>query len=570
VSDILDGRLAFAFIVSILDAVLLSLIGLWLYRRAVHALMGGSTGVAPSRQKEGVQSGPRAGHFALRPAASERPPRSGARLRAPHSRRVSVAYGLGAALHAGVITAFDVAAEPPPSPLGVFAKWWIYTWPILPTLFALHVLDGRGRVRALLQHVAAGAAAMLAFSVAWQLAVTSLSLAAFSNVAWMLAGFAFTAAPPFALVWLSGWRRVRAVTPVALAATLVFGFGLIASMDVLIFAADRASSMVLGLSGATSVRFVRYAPFLLMSLPLGGVAWAILRALARGYARKRFSDVQLVIDCWWVIVTAEQVAVVLARSYGPKSLLIGALAFGVYRVGVGLALAGARRAQHPGRRLLLLRVFGYQRRTEALFDRVAQRWRDYGPVQLIGGVDLAARTIDPGDIWAFLGGRLSEQCIATPEQIEPRIAALDGARDPDGRFRVNEIYCRSHTWRAALQRLLGVTDLVLMDLRTFSAHNDGCEFELQQLLRQLETDQVLVVCDRTTDIGHLELVLDRAWLAAQRDGQSRGAPHFRVCRIERQSARELNELFQTLLEAGGLDAAEGRAASPPRAALAAR
>ena len=60
------------------------------------------------------------------------------------------------------------------------------------------------------------------------------------------------------------------------------------------------------------------------------------------------------------------------------------------------------------RRLLLLRVFGYQARTESLFDRVAQAWRFHGPVQLIAGVDLAMRTVDPGDVLALLNGRLAE------------------------------------------------------------------------------------------------------------------------------------------------------------------
>src|SRR5262245_14478166 len=166
------------------------------------------------------------------------------------------------------------------------------------------------------------------------------------------------------------------------------------------------------------------------------------------------------------------------------------------------------------RRLLLLRVFGYQARTESLFDRVAQVWRFQGPVQLIAGVDLAMRTVDPGDVLAFLNGRLSEQYIVTVQDVPGRLARLELQPDPAARFRINEVYCHDDTWRPALELLLDTTDTVLMDLRGFSPHSAGCIFELEQLVHRLASDDIVLVCDKTTDLALLRRVLGEAWESA--------------------------------------------------------
>jgi hypothetical protein len=107
------------------------------------------------------------------------------------------------------------------------------------------------------------------------------------------------------------------------------------------------------------------------------------------------------------------------------------------------------------------------RHTESLFDRVAQRWRFRGPVQLIAGTDLAARTTDPADVLVWLQGHLATRYVRHAGDIGTRLAGLDVAPDPDGRFRVNELYCHDDTWRPTLQALLDVSDRVLADLRGF-------------------------------------------------------------------------------------------------------
>jgi hypothetical protein len=42
----------------------------------------------------------------------------------------------------------------------------------------------------------------------------------------------------------------------------------------------------------------------------------------------------------------------------------------------------------PACTLLLLRVFGFERRTQRLLEELGLRWRHLGPIRLIAGTDL--------------------------------------------------------------------------------------------------------------------------------------------------------------------------------------
>jgi hypothetical protein len=339
------------------------------------------------------------------------------------------------------------------------------------------------------------------------------------------------------------------VTPLALASTLLFGFGLMFFREALTrgLNVEAVRSSILNLAMLTSVETVQYGLYMLVSLPVGWLAWRLLRGLAAAFERKRFSDAQLIVDCWWVVVAATEIAMTLSRTYGLGGIAIGIGAFAAYRTGVSVSLRELPALTGAGpNRLLLLRVFGYQARTEALFDRIAQQWRFFGPVQLIAGADLAMRTADPGDVLAFVSGSLDGLYVASIERVAERVGQIDTARDPDGRYRVNEVYCRDDTWRATLEALLDASDRVLMDLRSFSDRNAGCIFELEQLMRRVPTDAIVLVCDTGTDLRLLGQVLSEAWTAACRDGRGRGSGQVALVKMEGQSATELGVLIGRL------------------------
>ena len=71
-------------------------------------------------------------------------------------------------------------------------------------------------------------------------------------------------------------------------------------------------------------------------------------------------------------------------------------------------------------------------------------------------------------------------------------------RDPDGRYRVNELFCGNDGWRPAVTRLMAESDLVAMDLRGFSAGNQGCLFELQSLIDIVPVARVVLLTDGST------------------------------------------------------------------------
>jgi hypothetical protein len=336
-----------------------------------------------------------------------------------------------------------------------------------------------------------------------------------------------------ALFWLLTWpMRLRGVVPITFAALLLFGlapfFGMRISMALAETAAGTPWVLSAGLNGV----------FMLIALPTGWVAWKRLHQLARGYDRKQFSDVQLLARTWWVMLVASVGLSVMTL----KSLVVVPLAV---CVAVALAfapvsrrlLAGAREAcaQRPPRTLLLLRVFGYTRRTERLFDRIGARWRLFGPVTMIAAPDVAARTIDPGDYLRWLTGRVDELFVTSRADLDARLAALDLAPDPDGRYRVNEFCCRDNTWQATVVELIQRADAVVMDVRGVSRAHRGCEFELKQLAQRLAPPRLVLVIDKSTD----REVLQAAF----------GARLEQVRVIEWQRARDADGVFDALLAA---------------------
>jgi len=561
---LLAGKLSYVVLVAILDAAVLSWLGLLWYRRSIRSLMrerAGDPRPAPAGplQSPGptdlLETGPSPGAVPTRPAyalfetaeTAAREPTIG--LSRERRWRLIGAYVAGAAVYALILTAVPLVLTGESRPwVASFAQWWVNGWPLVPALIALLALDRPSIWRFVVGYVLAGALALALLTFLGQSLRGAVNAAPLTNPFWMVASLAWTAWAPLLLIVITGWRRIRAVTPLALASTLIFGFALMFFREGLIriFDFGFVRQNLLALSALSSTETVYYGLFLLLSLPVGGLAWAVLRLVAKRFERKAFSDVQLVVDCWWLIATAEGITV-LSTRFGTTAIGIGLCAFLGYRVAVAVGLSGRRvPSSLPPRRLLLLRVFGYQARTEQLFDRVAARWRLGGPVQLIGGVDLATRTIDPSDILRFLAGRLAEQYVERAADVGPLVARLDQSRDPDGRFRVKDLYCHDDTWRPAVEALLDTSNCVVMDLRSFSEQNEGCIFEFEQLVWRLPSDAIVLIINRSTDLAHLGPILDRAWGVARKAGRARGDGRLSVVRIERNGWRELEVLLGRL------------------------
>jgi hypothetical protein len=269
-----------------------------------------------------------------------------------------------------------------------------------------------------------------------------------------------------------------------------------------------AAASIIGL-GAYGVMFgVSFFGFFIV-WPLG---WLMLLLIRKLYERKKISHQSITVDAIWLMF-GFAISLMLA-SRGAIWLFGGLLAFLGFKVvawaGLGLLRSGTAQTQKTPR-LLLLRVFSLGKRSERLFAALATHWRHAGSMELIAGPDLATTTLEPQEFLDFLTGRLGRRFIDEPQTLERRFSEMDTKPDQDGRFRVNDFFCHDDTWRMVLSRLVKESDAVLMDLRGFSSQNQGCVFEVNELINVAPLARVIFVIDHTTDQPFLLENVRQSW-----------------------------------------------------------
>jgi hypothetical protein len=190
---------------------------------------------------------------------------------------------------------------------------------------------------------------------------------------------------------------------------------------------------------------IHFFGIMLVVLVVGGVAaWAFVRWIARSYRSQRASDQMLAVDVLMVVFTSCAFLVLFA-AYGWSAAWVLA-SFPAYKL-VFVWYSSWRRSALTPRTLLLLRVFGFDRRTQRLLDGLGQRWRYIGPIRLIGGPDLADTSIEPHEFLEFLNRRLTRTFITGRDHLDRRLAASPTRPDPDGLFRIDDFFCHEDTWR---------------------------------------------------------------------------------------------------------------------------
>jgi len=265
------------------------------------------------------------------------------------------------------------------------------------------------------------------------------------------------------------------------------------------------------------------------------LAWAFLRWLASSYRERRASDQMLTVDVLMVVFTIYSVATMASvLEWGPAAVIA---AFFAYKITSGVCFRIRRRLQpnETPRTLLLLRVFGFDRRIQRFLQDIGQRWRRMGPIRLVAGADLVNATIEPHEFFNFMNGRLSRAFVKDRQDALGRLSASPIEADPDGLYRVEDYFCHADTWRMTVSILARSSDAILMDLRGFTVDNQGCVFELECLVASAPLDRILLLVDHTTDIGAVEDVLRRAWSVMPESSPNRGAGPKRL-RILRASA----------------------------------
>jgi hypothetical protein len=479
---------------------------LWRYRRAVLAGMMASPGTP-------VPLAP-----ALPLPAETATPADGAAEAALRWEKVLHRRVLVAAIAATFVAALPISAlylplnELPLSPAHLYLKAGVLSLTAVPVYAVLTATPGRRAIAigVLVLVALAGVGVVLSMlQRPFYGKAPSVDQAMNFVVFVQLAGL--TLWLPLLLGLATGARRVRGVAPIVLAGLLVFGLAALlgSRLTQWLTATRTGAEWVLGGVGLDT-------GFVLIALPVGLLAWWRLKALALGYEAKRFSDAQLLARTWWLLVVAaeaiERISAHPALMPMLEVLAVSALSVAMYGplLALGLRWADASPGRPPPRTLLVLRVFGDAARSEALFDRIVSRWRWFGPVTMIAGPDVVARTVDPGDFLRFAAGDIAASFVATSDDLGRRLAALDARPDPDGRYRVNEFCCRDNSWQATVVRLIDSADTVLMDLRGFNAQRAGCAFELGELGRRRWPSQVVLLVDAGTDRARLGQLLGEA------------------------------------------------------------
>lgn len=276
-----------------------------------------------------------------------------------------------------------------------------------------------------------------------------------------------------------------------------------------------------------------------------GAGWLarqfVLSWIGLAYQQKVFSDAQFQVFCWMLSVSGAVVSVNTLASDTRKLLdPVNLLLLGATLLALVVYWAVTRFGLRPlasNKRLLVLRVFSRERRSERLLDELEYRWRFIGPIVLIGGADVAERTIDPDKAANYLRGRMKHVFVPNVHELNKRVVAMDEAPDPDGRYRVNEFLCFDDLWKEAVRRLLDASDAVVVDLSEFSAERRGTAYELG-LLREFDA------LPRT-----VFLVSGRTDLAAARAALGLGADAaLPVAVIQVESAPDGKQLVEALVQ----------------------
>jgi hypothetical protein len=300
---------------------------------------------------------------------------------------------------------------------------------------------------------------------------------------------------------LFGVPGLRAIAPYLFPAVAALCLAVIATLNGLASLVGQESALIrsaVAISSAVGLILLVAALAL-----LGGslIAQRIGQGLGRLHRRQAFSDLSYLFGASWLVVLTLELLPGLNHAGGALAPLLPLVAWlwvpVLFRCLPQLLPPPSTGCRPP--RLLVLRVFRRSGPMAWLFDHVVHRWRLIGPVLLITAADLAARSVEPHALVAFMEGHLQDRYINSTEKLSSQLAQIQEQPDHDGRWRVHEFCCYANSWKPTLEALLQGADAVLMDLRGFSSRNAGCCHELQRIGQSDHLRAAVLLFDRDTD-----------------------------------------------------------------------
>jgi hypothetical protein len=443
------------------------------------------------------------------------------------------------------------------TPLRVAAVAWAYAWPVVLSLSLLVGPDRGTQGRIVLCYLGG---LFLLCCAAWFAGTADLSIGAATEAPaantgglelpeflapaalWLL----YATPSLFLLLFLN--RTIRNIGP------LVLVFVIVALLSTHIALSILAIDSVMRLAGWFGAETGLGAiGVLLTAVPISLLAgswpaWRCVAFIRDRYADKQLSDLMLTVSAIWLLQTLV-LASGLVLAQGAIGFAAAFLPFLTWSLALtaGLGRIAATARTRPARHLLLLRVFGFGRRSRRMLDLLGARWRFLGSIEFIAAPDLASRMLEPSTFLEFVRGRLGRLFVRSVGDLRESLAGVDRSPDPDGRFRINQLFCSGEAWKAVVMQLMGEASLVVMDLRGFEPERRGCVFELQTLLDTVHLSRLVLLVDDTTDRGALEHLLVERWRHLDVDSPNLASTRAELLLLD--AARSDAKTVRTLLAA---------------------
>ena len=532
---------------SVILTALVSFFLLWKYRRAVLRAMNIPAGVTLFTQDNGrgESAGKQSNPAEISIVDSFSPPlnlqagESNFRASMKSLNRMVIVYFFGGLMYAAVLSvAWIIASEATFTPTLIFLLIIYFLWPFI---LAVNFANPSIRIRI----------AVFYFVILFLIVIYALVRNSESSFAQLAFLWLFLNASGTLLLLLFMFRKIRAVGPIVLAFLVTALTGSVTVIN-LVGNNDELMQNIANIGSRLNLG----APLVVLLLIAFGfglfgiLGWQLLQWLGRRYKNKKMSDLSIILDSVWLLFSVVQSLTLVFEGW--LWVFTGVAAFILYKLTIktGFYLSFKKDVNFTkGKQLLLLRVFSLGRQSERLFDRISGIWLRGGSINLIAGPDLVTSTVEPHEFLEFMGGRLGRQFVSGQEDLENRLVEKDDRPDPDGRYRVNEFFCRADTWQMTMQKLAGECDAVLMDLRSFSRINQGCIIELRHLINYVPLGKICIIADESTDRLFLEETIKS--IHEQINPLS---PNFqkedgtvRIFRLRNKSKRELKNLMIQLL-----------------------
>lgn len=134
--------------------------------------------------------------------------------------------------------------------------------------------------------------------------------------------------------------------------------------------------------------------------------------------------------------------------------------------------AGVLERKYPYYRpfnLLALRVFGGS--SLADFLQLSNAWQWIGTRQRLDGPDTTGRKTR--DLIHFFTGQIEKSIVKNSFELNKAVQRFRMLPDSELRFPVNSMQCNNATWKDALEKLLELADVVVLDLSDLSEKKPG-------------------------------------------------------------------------------------------------